>query len=103
MLIVSLQRRIHILEGDSTGGGHGFGRAEDGKSEFPAAISDEEIITGIESIANNPTLYPRRRIPIKGKYILRGGRIKGVQVIVVVDLDGEGIITAWPEGTNRSS
>jgi len=103
MLIVSPQRRMHILDGDSTGGGHGFGRAMDGKSEFPASVSDDEIIAGIESIANNPTLYPRRRIPIKGKYILRGGRIKGVRVVVVVDLDGEGIITAWPEVTDRSS
>lgn len=101
-LIVSPSRRIHILDGDERGGGHGAGRGISGKSEFPAYISDDEVIRGIEAIANNRTYYPRRRIPAHGRYTLFGGRIKGVEVIVIVDLDGEGILTAWPEGVARN-
>jgi hypothetical protein len=101
-LIVSPSRRTHILDGDERGGGHGARRSIPGKSEFPAYISDDEVIRGIEAIANNRTYYPRGRMPAHGKHILRGGRIKGVAIVVIVDLDGEGILTAWPEGVARN-
>jgi hypothetical protein len=52
---VSQQRRIHILDGDSTGGGHRSGAGK-GKSEFPATWSDDQIVSAIEDVANNLSL-----------------------------------------------
>ena len=55
MIRVSPARRVHILDGDATGGGHGPGRGISGKSEFPPTLTDDEIIAGVEAIANDPT------------------------------------------------
>jgi hypothetical protein len=51
--VVTAQRRVHILDGDHTGGGHRAGSGG-GKSEFPAAWSDDAIIDAIEEVANDP-------------------------------------------------
>jgi len=62
-ITISPSRRIHILDGDATGGGHGPGRGLAGKSEFPATLLDDEIILGIEAIANDPASYSAGTIP----------------------------------------
>lgn len=105
---VSPARRTHILDGDATGGGHGPGRNVSGKSEFPSTLSDDEIIAGIEAIANDPASYPglpASRSPNaagRQRTILRGV-IKGVDVtVVVVPPPGGEIITAWPIGVPRN-
>lgn len=98
---VSPARRTHILEGDATGGGHGPGRRVSGKSEFPNALSDDDIIAGIETIANDAHSYPG--VPTaRGRVILRGV-IQGVDTAVVVVPPPRGeIITAWPIGVPRN-
>lgn len=50
---VEPSRRVHILDGDRTGGGHRAGAGR-GKSEFPAGWSDDEIIDGINDVVNDP-------------------------------------------------
>jgi hypothetical protein len=50
---VSASARTHILEGDMRGGGHRHG-ANRGKSEFPHSWSDDDIISAIEDVANDP-------------------------------------------------
>jgi hypothetical protein len=99
---VSPPRRHHILDGDATGGGHGPGRGISGKSEFPATLSDDEIIVGIEAIANDPVSYPGGAIPsMPGRFKIRG-LIKGITTTVIVDPHAGEVITAWPEGVSRN-
>ena len=99
---VSPARRAHILEGDATGGGHGPGRKISGKSEFPATLTDDEIIDGIEVIANDPTSYPGSVIPTNpGRYKISGS-IKGVRTTVIAEPAAGEVITAWPEGVPRN-
>jgi hypothetical protein len=99
---VSSTRRVHILDGDATGGGHGPGRKIPGKSEFPQTLTDDEIIAGVESIANDPTSYPGIVVPTgPGRYKLSGS-IKGVKTTVIAEpITGE-VISAWPEGMSRN-
>jgi hypothetical protein len=98
---VSPARRSHILDGDATGGGHGPGRKRSGKSEFPSNLTDDEIIAGIERIANDPASYPG--VPSsRGRVIVRG-IVKGVDTMVVVVPPPVGeVITAWPVGVPRN-
>jgi hypothetical protein len=102
MITVSAARRTHILDGDATGGGHGPGRGISGKSEFPSALTDQEIITGIEVIANDPASYPGGAIPTSAGRFRIAGSIQGVRTVVVVEPSANEVITAWPEGVPRN-
>jgi hypothetical protein len=97
-ITVSKARRKHILDGDKTGGGHGPGRKVSGKSEFPATLSDDEIIDGIEVIANDPKSYIGGTIPTGGPFVAAGGTIKGVSTRVIIDPAQSRVITAYPLG-----
>lgn len=99
---VSPQRRIHILYGDRTGGGHRAGSGEPGKTLFPASWSDDDIIGAIESVANDPGA--RRREQPNGRVRVEGTR-SGVRIRVIVSADGTDIITGYPlapRGSSRS-
>lgn len=102
MIRVSTARRRHILDGDATGGGHGPGRMIPGKSEFPTTLTDDEIIMGVEAIANDPTSYPGGVIPQTVGRFKIGGDIKGTRTIVIVNPTAAEVITAWPEGVPRN-
>jgi hypothetical protein len=39
---ITPERIVHVLEGDSTGGGHRHGTGKPGKTEFPAGWNDEK-------------------------------------------------------------
>jgi hypothetical protein len=89
--IVSPQRRIHILTGDRTGGGHRHGAGKGG-SEFPASWSDQDIIDAIEDVANDTSATT-----IRG----RNGSMRLIasrnSVSITVVLDGRGqIVTGYP-------
>src|SRR5262245_56205655 len=98
MIKVSAARRRHILDGDATGGGHGPGRGLSGKSEFPATLTDDQIIAGVEALANDPTNYPGGTIPTAPGRFKISGVIGGVKSTVIVDPKAGEVITAWPEG-----
>jgi hypothetical protein len=102
MIQVSPPRWVHILEGDATGGGHGPGRGISGKSEFPTSLTDDEIIAGVELIANDPASYPGGVIPTNPGHFKIAGQIKGVKTTVIVDPAAGAVITAWPEGVPRN-
>jgi hypothetical protein len=95
---VTPARRIHILDGDATGGGHGPGRKISGKSEFPGNLTDDEIINGVTDIANNPANYPGGVIPSAGNRIKILGNIKGTNTTVIVDPVRKEVVTAYPHG-----
>lgn len=96
---ISPKRKIHILDGDATGGGHGPGRGIPGKSEFPSRWSDRKVLRYISDIIKDPN---SRWIRQPGKPPFRW-RIEGtrerINIRVIVEPQGEGVITAFP--TNR--
>jgi len=88
------QRRIHILDGDDTGGGHRHGTGRPGKTEFPADWRDDRIVDAILAVARNPDRAPKHqnwndRWRVSGEH-------DGVRVVAVVGSDG-GVWTAWPD------
>lgn len=96
---ISRQRQRHILDGDATGGGHGPGRGIPGKSEFPAQWCDRKVLQYISDIIKNPNsrwIQQPGRPPIRWR--VEGTR-EGVDIRVIVEPQGEGVITAFP--TNR--
>ena len=97
--VVSPGRRVHILEGDATGGGHRPGRGLPGKSEFPPGWSDDQIIEAIEAVANDPA--SSRRVEANGRAVATGRR-GGVELRVVVERDGRSVVTGYPISTARN-
>jgi len=91
-LQVSIDRRIHILDGDGTGGGHRAGTGKAGKSEFPSTWSDDKTIKNLESVANDPKSI--RTAGRNGRTIIRGQR-DGIDLEVIVGKKDE-IITGYP-------
>ena len=95
---ISRERQRHILDGDATGGGHGPGRGIPGKSEFPSRWSDRQVINYISDIIKDPrsrwTQQPGK--PVRWRI---EGRRNGVDIRVIVEPQGQGVITAFP--TNR--
>jgi filamentous hemagglutinin len=89
---VSRPARIHILGGDSAGGGHRFG-ANRGKSEFPMSWSDDDIIEAIEDVANDPS---STRMQGRGGRVILIGMRKSVSITVVLDVADRLIITGFP-------
>jgi hypothetical protein len=85
------QRRVHILDGDDTGGGHRAGTGIALKSEFPADWTDDEIIDRVMKAAQHPYLaFPQKRNRFQ-IYALQND----VSIKIVVEADGT-IVTAHP-------
>lgn len=92
MPTVSSERRTHILDGDTTGGGHRHGAGLN-KSEFPAGWSDDKIMQVVESVADDPAAT--RTVQPNGRTRIEAVR-EGILVRVIVDPDGVSIRTAHP-------
>jgi hypothetical protein len=90
---VSPARRVHILDGDASGGGHRFGTKQN-NSKFPQNWSDHDIISSVEEVANDQ----------QGSSFLKAsrgcckviGKRKGVVIVVIVDPRTGEIVTAHP-------
>lgn len=96
---VTERRRIHILYGDATGGGHKAGAGKPGKTEFPASWSEEKIISIITKIANDKNLPIRQ----SGKrYWVRMGEEENLQIRVVLDREHREIVTGYPVQERRN-
>ena len=87
---------VHVLQGDSTGGGHAPGLGIAGKSEFPAGWSNEQIMHNISDVATDPKSHVQK---LGGTTIIEGSR-EGVDIKVVVR-DGR-IVTGYPTNTPRN-
>ena len=102
---INSQQRTHILDSDTTGGGHGPGRGISGKSEFPASWSDEQIMNYISEVIQDPnSIWFQQNGKAGAKYTKTGNPVKwqidgtrdGVNIRVIVEPDGRGVITAFP-------
>jgi hypothetical protein len=91
---ITPERMVHILDGDSTGGGHRHGTGKPGKTEFPAGWNDEKIIDNALDVARKPDSPPVRQD--RNDTWLCSGTRANVEVSVVVERSGE-IVTGWPE------
>ena len=91
---ITPERTVHVLDGDSTGGGHRHGTGKPGKTEFPAGWNDEKIIDNALDVARKPDNPPVRQD--RNDTWLCSGTRANVEVSVVVARSGE-IVTGWPE------
>jgi filamentous hemagglutinin len=103
--LISPDRRTHILDGDVSGGGHRPGTGISGKTEFPAGWDDDKVLDTIADIATDPNSkwtqqtgspgarFTKKGVPVKWK--VEGTR-NGVDITVIVEPDGRGIVTGFP-------
>lgn len=85
---VTMNRRIHILDGDpvnENSGGHAFGTGRPGKSEFPESWDDDKIIDHTVDVANRPGEAPE--LQANGRWRCHGTR-EQVNMRVILDSDG---------------
>jgi hypothetical protein len=97
---ISPQRRVHILYGDKTGGGHKHGVGKPCKSEFPADWSDDTIIETVERIAANDNLNWKKQ---RNGYYVTEKNVDDLRVRVVKGRDGASVITAYPTNVKRNA
>jgi hypothetical protein len=90
---ITPERTVHILEGDSTGGGHRHGTGKPGKTEFPAGWNDEKITDALLDVARRPDQQPGHQ-KWNDRWVARGTR-DDVEVVVVIAGDGR-IWSGWP-------
>ncbi|MBD2180138.1 EndoU domain-containing protein [Planktothrix sp. FACHB-1355] len=99
------RQRTHILDGDSSGGGYGAGRGISGKSEFPSRWDDRQTLDYICEIVKDPNSQWTQRTGKPGaKYTKNGKPVRwqvegtrdNVDIMVIVEPDGQGIVTAYP-------
>jgi hypothetical protein len=90
---VTPERMVHILDGDSTGGGHRHGTGKPGKTEFPAGWNDEKITNALLDVARRPDQQPSHQ-KWNDRWVARGTR-DDVEVVVVISGDGR-IWSGWP-------
>jgi hypothetical protein len=93
------ERRIHILYGDATGGGHLYGQNKPCKSEFPQHWNEDTIIKEVELIAANDNLNWHQQ---RNGYYVTQQKVGTVTVRVVKDRDNKNVITAYPTNTYRN-
>jgi hypothetical protein len=97
-LRVTPDRLTHILDGDSTGGGHRAGTGKPGKTEFPASWDDGKIIDTLLDVARRPD-HPPGHQEWNDRWVTRGTR-DDVEIVVVTARDGR-IWSGWPRSGGR--
>jgi len=100
-VVISDDRRKHILDGDAHGGGggHGPGRNRPNKTEFPPDWSDDRVVAAIKDIANDPA--SSRETQPDGRIKVTGSR-DGVDIRVIVEADKKTIVTGYPTNLPRN-
>lgn len=96
---ITEQRKIHILYGDQTGGGHLHGIGKPCKSEFPESWSKEKIIREISLAAANDNIDWELQ---SNGYHVGETYIDKIKLRVVKDRYNRKVITAYPLNTGRN-
>jgi hypothetical protein len=95
---LDLKGEQHILDGDSTGGGHRPGTGTPGKSEFPMGWSDQKIKDKILDVASDSA--SSRTPSYAERTVIRGTR-DGVNITVIIEPSGR-IVTGFPTNVPRN-
>ena len=98
-VIITKQRKTHILYGDKTGGGHLYGLGKPCKSEFPEDWDEEEILDTVKRIAANDNLPWEQQD--NGYYVAESNEGQ-TRVRVVLGPQKQKIITAYPTNVQRN-
>lgn len=102
--LASPNKRTHILTGDATGGGHMW-PGKPGKSVFPESWDGDKIMHEVSDVLTDPDVKWIQQTGPDGADFTRAGdptrwtatAIRdGVEIKVVVEPAGKGIITAIP-------
>ena len=92
-------RRLHILYGDETGGGHHHSANRPCKTEFPESWNEDKIIETVKKLAANDNADWRQE---DNGYYVAEQPYEGLDVRVVLDQEGDDIITAYPTNLPRN-
>jgi len=93
--LASAKRTLHIIFGDTTGGGHLWPGAP-GKSPFPATWSPDKIMHIVSDVTTDPSIE-WIAIPSRGLQRFKAVGIReGVKIQTIIEPLGEGIITGYP-------
>ena len=96
---LSAQRSQHILYGDQSGGGHLYGVSKPCKSEFPPDWSADDIIATVKTLAANDNV---RWSQGHNGYYTSEQMAGGVRIKIVLDREGDDVITAYPVNRRRN-
>lgn len=96
---ISPQRKVHILQGDHTGGGHMYGVGKPCKSEFPQDWDENKIINEINLVAANDNLKWEEQ---RNGYHVAESYVDDIKVRVVKGRENKQVITAYPLNTGRN-
>ena len=108
---ISSDRETHILDGDTTGGGHRAGTGLPGKTEFPSEWSDEVVLGNITKVVKDPNSTWTQQTGRPGATVTRAGEpvtwkvegtVDGIDIRVVVEPTGRGVVTAFPTNTPQN-
>jgi RHS repeat-associated protein len=103
--LASPSRTQHILFGDETGGGHMWPGGGPGKTQFPLKWSGDQIMHHVSDIATDSALSWEQETGVGGSLFTRAGNPArfsvigergGIQIKVILEPAGEGIITSYP-------
>lgn len=97
--VITGARRVHILHGDRTGGGHLHGTGKPCKSEFPANWDAEKIISTVERAAANDNIPWREQ---QNGYYAGDIMAGDLRVRIVLSADKKEVITAYPTNVQRN-
>ncbi len=98
-VVITPERRTHILYGDETGGGHFHTANKPCKSEFPEDWSVEKVIETISLIAANDNLNWRKE---RNGYHVAEQQVENLEVRVVLDENRQSVITGYPINVARN-
>ncbi|MCB9991820.1 MAG: EndoU domain-containing protein [Rhodospirillales bacterium] len=96
---LSPQRRQHILYGDEKGGGHHHSANKPCKSEFPEDWDEDRIIETVTKMAANDNIPWRQE---DNGYHVSEQSEDGLDIRVILDREGDDIVTAYPLNVPRN-
>ncbi len=96
---LSAAREQHILYGDDSGGGHHHSANRPCKTEFPDNWTAEKIIETVKKLAANDNAD--WRLEDNGYYVAEQP-YEGLDVRIVLDQEGDDIITSYPTNLPRN-
>ncbi len=97
---LSEARAQHILYGDEQGGGHHYSADRPCKTEFPENWDETKIIETVKKLAANDNADWRKE---DNGYYVAEQPYEGLDVRVVLDQEGDDIITAYPTNLPRNA